>query len=734
MTGVGVILGTAAYMAPEQAKGFVADHRSDIFSFGCVLYETLAGKQAFEGDTVSDVLASIIAREPDFTRLPSNLHPRLLELLQRCLAKNPRRRWHAAGDLRIELESAAGAPTASTSPGPHPRARPLLQLVTLIATTGLAAGLAWWFKPALQTGMTDVTRFEIQVPLGGVSRGVVASISRDGSKIAYVGNNRIWVRPLSMLTSTEVQGSENGSGLGSPVFSPDGRSIAFWGGGRNPGIRIVPAVGGAAALVCPTAPVTGLVWNGDSLLFGQTNIVGNTNPRITQPGIYRVLARNGGQAELVVAAERDEILAHPFLLPDGDTLLMTSASATHFDRWTQARIEAYSIKAASRRVVVDGGADARYLPTGHIVYALGGILFAAPFDAARRELKGSGVAVVEGVNRGLAFSEGISQFWVSDGGTLIYQPGPATTRTIFNGIVVSERQGRMQALKLPESPYESPRVSPDGTGRVAYVIDDGQQAHIWIAPLDGSTQPSRLTFEGRNRFPVWSPDGTRIAFQSNRDGGLAIYLQRAEPGRAERLTTPDANVEHVPESWTRAGDLLSYSAVGEQGASLWTMAVGDRKATQIPNVTSQWPLNSTFSPDGHWLAYGTRPRGGGANIYVQAMPPRPEPYQLTDGIPAHHPMWSPDGTEIFFFSGTSPLLSIPVTTRPAFTWRAPVAVAGGFQPITTIVSGPNFDITPSAKQFVFIGYPNQYGGVDVRSDQQLNVVLSWFDVLKAAFN
>jgi WD40 repeat protein len=395
------------------------------------------------------------------------------------------------------------------------------------------------------------------------------------------------------------------------------------------------------------------------------------------------------------------------------------------------------MKAASRHVVVNAGADPRYLPTGHIVYAIGGILFAQPFDVTRRETVGSPVAVVEGVNRATAFSDGNSQFWVSDGGTLIYQPGVATTRTLINGIVVGDRQGRMQALKLPDSAdsaYESPRVSPDGN-EVAYVIDDGQQANIWIAPLSGATEPRKLTFEGRNRFPVWSPDGTRIAFQSNREGGgLAIYSQRTESGRAERLTAPDVNVEHMPESWTRAGDLLSYSAVAEEGASLWVMSVGDRKATQIPNITSQSPLNSSFSPDGQWLVYGARRLQGGANIFVQSIPPRDQPFQLTDGIPAHHPIWSPDGTEIFFFSGTSPLLAISLSTKPTFSWRAAVPAAGGFPPMTTVASGHNYDIARDAKRFVFIGYPNQDGGVNPRNEQQLNVVLNWFDALKTLVN
>ena len=323
-TQAGVILGTAAYMSPEQAKGFATDHRGDVFSFGSVLYEMLTGRQAFPGETAPDVLASIVAREADLSALPPNLNPRLVDLLRRCLAKNPKRRWQAVGDLRAEIETIAAAPRAidtlaPAAADPRPLRKRLAPILATAAVTAVAAGaivggVAWRLRPAAQ--LPPITRFTFALPEGQLSEATalsLAAISPDGTQMVYAANRRLYVREMSELTPRVIAGTETTSGFtGGPFFSPDGRSVAFW-SGMDPEtftLKKVDVEGGVAVTVCRTPASFGGSWGTDGIVFG------------TAKGVMRV-SPNGGQPELLVGVKSGEGVLGPQVLPGGKAILFT---------------------------------------------------------------------------------------------------------------------------------------------------------------------------------------------------------------------------------------------------------------------------------------------------------------------------------------------------------------------------------------------------------------------------
>jgi serine/threonine-protein kinase len=516
-TQAGMILGTAAYMSPEQAKGCSADQRSDIFSFGTVLYEMLTGRQPFQGDTAPDVLASVIVREPDLTQLAPNLNPRLSELLRRCLEKNPKKRWQAIGDVRAEIEIIAAAPHSTLAlaqavapPKPLWR-RALPAAVTAVVVGGLAGAIGYCARPSPTP--PSVTRFSFALGDGqqftNQGRQVVA-MSPDGTQMVYVANQRLYLRSMSELDARPIGGIDGSYAVLNPVFSPDGRSIAFYsGGGGDNTLKKIAVTGGAAVTLCPVANGPfGMSWTPDGILYG-----------LGSQGIMRVSA-SGGTPETIISVKAGEFAHGPQMLPDGQTVLFTLAtSATD---WDKARIVVQSLKSGERKTLIEGGSDARYLPTGHIVYALGGVVFALPFDVRRLQVSGGPVPVVEGVRRAGA-TTGTAQFSTAANGSLVFVPGPVSaSSTGLQELALIDRKGTVEPLKLPPGAYDHPRVSPDGT-RLVFATDDGKDAVVWIYELSGATAMRRLTFGGKNRFPIWSADGQHVAFQSDRDGDLGIF-------------------------------------------------------------------------------------------------------------------------------------------------------------------------------------------------------------------
>jgi eukaryotic-like serine/threonine-protein kinase len=720
-TQAGVIMGTAGYMSPEQAKGAVADHRSDMFSFGAVLYEMLSGRRAFHADTPAETMAAVLMREPDFGLLPPNLNPRITELLRRCLDKHPRRRWQAAGDLRAEIEAARTAPSTAAMPSSSAavrkplwtRALPLV--VSAVLASVITGGLVWWnIPPATHP---QIVRFSILLNEGDVLANSATrsmAISPDGTRLVYASAGRLFSRELSKAQATPVAGAEQ-MVIAEPVFSPDNQTLTFVSVADRT-LKRIAAAGGPAVTLGPVEQPFSVGWGADEVF-------------VTQPtGIMRMPA-GGGKFETIVRLEFGERAHGPQLLPDGKTLLFTSLKSPGQDSWETAEIIAYTLGSGSRKVVMRGASNGRYLTNGHLLYSQGGVLLAAPFDVSRLELTGTANPVLEGVGRTVL---GGAQFDVSQTGSLVYVEGPATlsaTRQLSEMVVLDEKAG-VEVLKVAAGPHESPRISPDGT-RVAFGSSEGANAGIWIYDLNAATTPRKLTFGSNNRYPVWSADSRYVLFQSDREGDLAVFRQAADlsGAAAERLTKPAKGASHIPESWSRKDDMFLFSEVNGGVATLWTYSMRDRTATQIRDVRSSSPLNAEFSPDGRWIAYTIRGGIALTTIYVEPFPSTGAKASITAEL-GHHPIWSPDGGSLFYVPGPQSVVAVSVTKQPALGFGSPRTWPGKVPNVTPFGAPRNYDVLPDGKRFIFTRV-NTSQTQEGASVPQIRVVVNWMEEFRA---
>jgi serine/threonine-protein kinase len=725
----GMILGTAAYMSPEQAKGRSADKRSDVWAFGCMLYEMLAGKSAFEGEDVSDTLAAVLRAEPDWSALPANLPTSIVSLIKRCLERDMRRRVGDIAVVRFVLDEPAPSQNATPIDAERKQSSTLRRAIGVVALLVMGAALAsgaWWMlRPA--PARPVVTRFTMALPDGqrltSLGRQVLA-LSPGGIQLVYSANQRLYLRSLSELQPREIPGTASSVFVAFPAFSPDGHSVAFaYSSPSGIEIRKIDINGGAAVPVCQLDAGTlnngllGMSWSSNGILFGHPD-----------KGIMRV-SENGGQPEILIPLKPGEAAHGPQMLPDGRTLLFTYvAGGVIADRWDRAQIVVQSLQTGERKTIVQIGSDGRYVPTGHIVYAVSGVLYAVPFDAKRLQTTGSPVRVVEGVVRGLGpFAGAQAVYTVSDGGSLAYIPGPASISTAQHEVTVLDRDGAASALKLPPGPYEYPRVSPDGN-KIAIGSDNGTEAIVWVYDLSQTSTPLKLTFGARNRFPIWSHDSKRVSFQSDREGDGGIFQQLADgTSSVERVTKADQGTTHIPNSWSPDGHVLLFD-VAKDAYSLWMWSTVDKKMVQFPGVEPSFaPTTAVFSPDGHWVAYSTREKGRSRNtLYVQPFPPTGAKYQVNREDDGHHPVWSRDGKRLFYNPALR-LVAVNVTTQPSFSSGLPENVPGS----ELIQAGPtsprSYDITPTGT-FIGVGSSRQVsfpGNV-----QQINIVVNWFEELK----
>lgn len=708
-TQAGMILGTAAYMAPEQAKGKPVDKRADIWAFGVVLHEMLTGERLFQHDDLTETLAAVVLKAPELERAPVEVR----RLLKKCLEKDPKKRLRDIGDAWELLETEpARAPEIPQPAKAHVRWLPwaILSGVLFLA---LAAALAWIFRPS---PAPTITRFPISLGEGQqftTNNHRFVAISPDGTQFAYVANVRLYLRSMSDLTARAIPGTDAGGAISNPAFSPDGKSLVFY-ANVDRTLKKVAVSGGAAVTICPIADIPlGVTWGPDGIVFAQPN-----------KGIFRV-SPNGGTPELLVAAKESQQFEGAQMLPGGKAILMTVATgaAANAVAWDKARIVVQTLKSGALKTVVEGGSDAHYLPTGHLVYSLGGVLFAAPFDLGRLETTSGPVSIVEGVSR---VNTGSAQFAFSNSGSLIYVPGPVSGLGIGNDVLaLVDPKGQVEPLNLPPSAYDNPRVTRDGK-RVAYQIDDGKELSIWVYDLSGGAAPRRLTLPGTgsNRDPVWSADGERVTFQSDREGDLAIWWQRADGSSpAERLTKPDKGESHRPSSWSRDGQTLLFDWGKAGTAAVRTFSLRDKKSTVFAEVPSGFAGRSEFSPDGHWVAYSASDQ----RVYVQPFPPTGAKYQAPQVRDDHHPLWSPDGKELFYIPGNRRLVSVTFNTQPTVSFGTPVeAPRSGFE--TRASSVPrNFDILPNGK---FIGVVAAGQTQTGSAAPQIQVVLNWFEDVK----
>jgi serine/threonine protein kinase/Tol biopolymer transport system component len=727
VTMAGVILGTAAYMSPEQAKGLPTDHRSDVFSFGCVLYELLTGRQAFPGESVTDIIASVLAREPEWTAMPATLDPRLSRLLRRCLAKSRRERLQAIGDVRCEIEFILAEPAPSVAAPvvvPSPPARPwwkhALAFASVAVIAGVLAGMAvWMFRPAppppptirftssISTDAALFTNFNRQV----------IGVSRDGSQVAF-GADRLYIRRISELALQPVPGTEAVGSVTHPVFSPDGGSIVFWAASDRSLKRVTLGSRGVMTVCALTEGGLGLHWAGDDIYFGDHG-----------RGIKRVSA-NGGKVDIVVPIVDREELYGPQLLADGDTLIFT-VGTRGITSWDRARIVAQSLRSGKRTTLVEGATDGRYVASGHLLFGRSGVLYAVPLNLETLSVVGEPVAVVEGVRRSAPATTGAVHFAVSDAGTLAYIPGPVASGGASLQLAVFDRTGGATPLNVPLGVYTHPRVSPDGS-RLAVDVNEVNESSIWIYGFAKSSAARRLTFGGQDRSAVWSSDGQRVTFQSTREGDAGIWWQRADGSdTATRLTRADKDAAHTPQSWSPDGRHLLFDETRGDRVVVFDRSA-DGKAVPFSTLESDIPSDATFSPDGRWVVYSTRTPNGAAQavIYLEPYPRTGARYQVSkSGEDGHHPMWSRDGREIFYTPGPgNRFVALPVTTTPAFAFGEPSLIPRPFlnSPPTYLRT---YDVSPDGKGVV--GLRTDVGANGLPVAPLVEVVLNWFEELKS---
>ncbi len=728
-TAPGTIMGTVPYMAPEQLEGREADVRSDIWAFGCVLYEMVTGRRAFRGTSRTSVIVAIVEREP--TPMPSlePLTPAGLDyIVTTALAKAPDDRWQTARDLLRELrrlDAGEAVSTASARPStPRPLAlwqRPIPALLTVLAVAAIA-GLAVWSvtRPAPQPPAPLGARFSIPLATDEVftftGRHIVA-LSPAGTHVVYTANQGLSLRPVDQLQATPVSGTE--AEARSPFFSPDGQQVGFYAAGQ---LKRVSISGGAPVTLGDAANPWGASWGADNMiLYGQGS-----------QGIWRVPGTEG-TPEQVIPVEDEEQAHGPQLLPGGEWVLFTLRPAG-VALWDQAQIVMQSLETAERIVLIDGGRDARYLPTGHLVYGLDGVLLAVPFDLATRQVTGGAVPLVEGVADAGA-TTGAVQFSLAATGALAYVPGSGGDGA-DRSLVWVDSAGREEPVTTPASAFETVHLSADGTRAVLSTsAQGGGNADVWISDLARGTLTRLTTGPGYDGSPLWSPDGQRVAFASNRNGAMEVLWQAADgSGDPETLVTFEPSVTNVvPGDWSPDGSqLLVAIGEGNQPLGIGIVSVGDPASWRYLVQTPAGEHSPTISPDGRWLAYGSRETGS-YEVYVQRFPDGGGRQQLSVGG-GHTPKWSSDGHSLTY------IRSQPSGPSVAVTRVSVTGGAGASEPLTFgnpvdlfpynyfAQAGGQwlFDMTPDGERFLMNTGP---GGV-VTGGQQLILVQNWFEELR----
>ncbi len=721
-TQQGMILGTAAYMSPEQAKGLPADRRADVFAFGCVLFEMLTGRVAFEGELATEILASVINQEPDHTALQANLHPRIKELLRRCLQKQPKDRWQAVGDVRFEIEQLLSdpnglwvQPVADVIRAP---ARPILRWIALaVVLSVMVSGVTVWnLKPEPPK---PVGRFPFVLPEGQTFTRIaypVVAVSPDGTKIAYVANRQLYLRSLDQMDARPIQGTDEDPST--PFFSPDGQWVGYWSAGDLQ-LKKIAVNGGAPVPLCDATTPFGVSWGtDDTIVFGQLE------------GIRSVSA-NGGVPEFLFETDEGEQVHGPQILPGGDSVLFTLTSAAGQSRWDEAQIVVQSLESDDRKLLWPGGSDARYVPTGHLVYALEDVLYALPFDLASLEVTGGPATIVEGVQRATATANftASANYGFSDGGTLVYVEGRGLETNRLLGL--ADRNGDVEFLAVTPDRYLHPRLSPDGS-RLTVQTANENGSEIWVYDLSGETAIRQLTQGGNSFRPIWTPDGERIAFASTREGPMSIYLQRADGGGlAEPLTTAEGGTAHWPGSFSRDG-ILSFTEnhPTDGNSNIWTLLLEEGAEPELYyGLPDSRQLNPLFSPDGKWLAYWSTEELSN-EVYVQPFPAVPGvKHKITQNTGAM-PLWSPDGGELFYRpspAGLGILNGVDVSTEPAFNFSTERTLR--IEGFAVVAFHRDYDITPDGERFLMVFPADQTDGEEPPR-LQINIVLNWFEELK----
>ena len=699
-TQAGVVIGTASYMSPEQARGKSVDKRADVWAFGAVLYEMLTGRKAFEGETVSDVLAAVLRSDVEWDALPPETPASVRRVLRRCLDRDPRTRMHDVADARLEMDEAIETAPAAAEALLPPRSR--VPLAFSIAALALAAAVGWWLalRPRTAPAPAPALRFAVslpaaeQIPFDDMP---VMDLSRDGTRIVFVadrdGRRQLYLRTWDQVDVVAVAGTD---GATSPFFSPDGQWIGFFADGK---LKKVPAGGGVGMTLADAPNNRGGVWlTDDSIAFA---------PDYTS-SLMRIPARGGKSEPLTTLDAKGGERTHrwPTWLPGDDAaVLFTVGLLKGPGNYDDARISVWEPATRKVRTVYEGGSMGRWAPSGHLLFVRSETLFAVAFDASRRQTTGTPAALNEKTAGDP--SSGVGYLAVAGNGTLAFVParGVATDRSI----VLTDAAGKARPLAIPSRSYHYPRFSPDGK-RLAVTIGPGHgnSDDIWTVDLETGAL-TRLTIgDGNgNYYPAWSNDGRRIGYSSDR-AHQGIWLRNADGTGVEEPFRPDARPE-LPSDWSRDGTRFAMTQ-NFPTTDVHVVSLPDRQDLLLePGGASP-----VFSPDGKWVAYTLVTPGSPSQIVVRPAAGPGGKIQITSdrGV---FPVWTDRG---IYFHDNKKLMLVEVQTEPVF--RAgpirelfEIPYDKGTQPLR------EYDVTRDGNTFVFV---TGYAGRDWK---QVNVALGW---------
>jgi eukaryotic-like serine/threonine-protein kinase len=630
-TQAGILLGTAAYMSPEQARGQAVDRRADIWAFGCVLFEMLTATPVFAGDHVSDVLAKVLRDTPDWQKLPPDARP-LLPVLQRCLEKDFRLRLRDAGDVQLLIADrpapASGLPVETTARSAG--GWKLASGVVFGIAAGAAATILFQQQSKPQSVQTPPRRFELKTLqsdlLATESEGTNVAISPDGSRLVYTSTRRgvpyLVMRDLAELAGKPIAGSEGGF---DPFFSPDGQQIGF---ATFTELKRVGIGGGPTSTICPIdAYYSGASWgDNNTIVFAEGSL-----------GLFRVQASGGSPERLTLpdAAKGERGFVRPVVLPASESILygvvLTDGST---------RIAARRIGSSDSVTLVEGGFGPKYL-SRRLVFGQGDRVMAIDFDAASLRVVGSPALIASGVyNR----ATDTNVAGASDG-TLAYVSGHYTPP--LNRLAWVDHSGRHSATSIgTELEYpRNVRLSPDGR-RVALTVGPGGQGQIWVYDLTGGAQPTKLTFQDHNLFPIWSPDGKRIAFVTRASSANRMLLLPADGSTVQPAALTTTDFFGAPSAWSPDGAFILF--IKQQPPKAWALTLANHEMHQwLQTPFSEW--GGSFSPDGRWVTFASD-QTGTSEVWVRPFPGAGAPIRVSaEG--GQKPFWSKDGREIFYENG-----------------------------------------------------------------------------------
>lgn len=699
LTSEGTILGTFPYMAPEQLEGREADGRTDIFTFGTVLYEMATGRRAFQGRSQASLIAAILEHHPPPpSTQQAALPPAFDHLVRRCLAKDPDERWQSARDVMFELRWIADRVLETDSHLAPRQSRERLAWslagLALVIAAGAIVALATRREAAsLHSDQRPMMRLDIELPPSApmaFEDQTALALSADGTRLVYVARTaagtQLYARWLDRSNASPIAGTAGGS---MPFLSPDGQRVAFFADGK---LKKIPIEGGTPVTLADASTSRGGVWvAGDSIIY-TTGVNG---------GLMRVAAAGGEPAVLTTPRPNSGTISHRWVdaLPDGKSLLFTVWAG--FGRWEESRIAVLPLDSLEPRMLaLEGAADPRYSSTGHLLYRRAGTVMAVPFDPGRREITGQSFTVLENVAVSVVNN---AHFAVSGSGLLAYAPAPEVGSVFALRWV--DRSGRETSVALSSPALEEPRISPDGE-RLVLTLREQTNADTWVYHLTRGDF-TRVTNEvTEDETPVWMPDSQHVAYAAARPGQpRSVFRRRIDGGREELLLRTDASRNDHPhvDDWSPDGEILALTNMNTSSSSenfdIWLLRPRSTPALQPLLQTAFNEGAARFSPDGQWLAYVSN-ESGRYEVYVR--PLRGADRRQISEQGGTEPVWSRDGTELFFRSGDRMMVT-RVRVQPTFRHDRPKQLFE--ERYASARRGrlhANYDVSPDGQRFLML--------------------------------